>query len=103
MLADDLRHLRAAIALARRARSRGNFPFGALLVDPVGRVVFALSTRRLETPAVPVQDLLDLPCRDVFAHGSRPVVVAGPALGDEAAELFAGFWNSPDLGGARGT
>ena len=33
---DDELHLRSAIALARRARERGNHPFGALLVDAGG-------------------------------------------------------------------
>jgi tRNA(Arg) A34 adenosine deaminase TadA len=35
----DLQHLRAAIALAGRAREHGNHPFGAILVDRDGAVV----------------------------------------------------------------
>ncbi len=35
----DLSHLRAAIAVAWRAREHGNHPFGALLVDDAGRAV----------------------------------------------------------------
>lgn len=35
----DLRHLRSAIGLARRARERGNRPFGAVLVGADGRVL----------------------------------------------------------------
>ena len=35
----DLRHLRAAIAIARRARPRGNHPFGALLADEGGKLL----------------------------------------------------------------
>ena len=35
----DLLHLRAAIDLARRARERGNRPFGAVLVSAEGRVL----------------------------------------------------------------
>jgi tRNA(Arg) A34 adenosine deaminase TadA len=35
----DLRHLRAAIALARSARAHGNHPFGALLVAERGNVL----------------------------------------------------------------
>lgn len=34
----DVTYLRAAIALARRSRQRGNHPFGALLVDAAGVV-----------------------------------------------------------------
>ena len=36
---DDERHLLAAIELARRARSNGNHPFGALLADAGGNVL----------------------------------------------------------------
>jgi tRNA(Arg) A34 adenosine deaminase TadA len=35
----DIRHLRAAIALARSARAHGNHPFGALLADERGDVL----------------------------------------------------------------
>lgn len=35
----DHQHLRAAIALSRRARDRGNQPFGALLTGPDGQVL----------------------------------------------------------------
>jgi len=35
---------------------------------------------------------LDLPCREVFARGQRPIVVAGPLLEDEAAVVHEGFW-----------
>jgi tRNA(Arg) A34 adenosine deaminase TadA len=35
----DIKHLRSAIALAWRARQRGNHPFGAVLVDQHNQVV----------------------------------------------------------------
>jgi tRNA(Arg) A34 adenosine deaminase TadA len=35
----DRKHLRAAIALARRAREHGNHPFGAVLADESGAVL----------------------------------------------------------------
>lgn len=35
----DLQHLRAAIAIAARAREHGNHPFGALLTDANGTVL----------------------------------------------------------------
>jgi tRNA(Arg) A34 adenosine deaminase TadA len=38
-VSDDERHLLAAIELARRSRTNGNHPFGALLVDATGQVV----------------------------------------------------------------
>jgi hypothetical protein len=37
---------------------------------------------------------LDLPCREVFARGQRQVVVAGPALEDEAGAVHEGFWTA---------
>jgi len=36
---DDERYLLRAIDLAARARSKGNEPFGALIVDPDGNVL----------------------------------------------------------------
>ena len=33
---------------------------------------------------------LDLPCRNVFAAGQRPVEVIGPLLEDEAAAIHFG-------------
>ena len=35
----DLKHLRVAIELARKARARGNHPFGALIADANGDVL----------------------------------------------------------------
>lgn len=39
MTADDLRYLRLAISVAVQARSMGNHPFGAILVDEHGQVL----------------------------------------------------------------
>ncbi|MCY1073608.1 nucleoside deaminase [Archangium lansingense] len=36
---DEQRHLKQSIELARKARERGNHPFGAVLVDRNGRVL----------------------------------------------------------------
>lgn len=42
---DELRHLRAALRLAERARVRGDDPFGAVLVDETGaRIAEAMNT-----------------------------------------------------------
>jgi tRNA(Arg) A34 adenosine deaminase TadA len=67
---------------------------GAAYWAGIGRVVYALSERRLkaiigdhvENPT------LDLPCRMVFAAGQRPVEVLGPLLEDEAAAIHLGAW-----------
>jgi tRNA(Arg) A34 adenosine deaminase TadA len=60
----------------------------------VGRVVYGLSERRLKalTGAHEENPTLDLPCREVFAAGQRPVEVVGPLLEDEAAALHQGAW-----------
>ena len=39
MTQDHTTHLRVAIAVAQRARSKGNHPFGAILVDETGQVL----------------------------------------------------------------
>ena len=43
----DLKHLRQAIVLARRARERGNGPFGAVLVDQHGAVLMEAENTRV--------------------------------------------------------
>lgn len=39
MKEDDVKFIRAAIDVAQRAKDKGNHPFGALLVDPQGRIL----------------------------------------------------------------
>lgn len=36
---DDIRFIRAAIDVAQKAKDKGNHPFGAILVDPAGRIL----------------------------------------------------------------
>jgi tRNA(Arg) A34 adenosine deaminase TadA len=68
---------------------------GAVYWAGIGRVLYALSEKRLkqiignhaENPT------LDLPCRSVFASGQRKVEVVGPLLEDEAAALHGGVWD----------
>jgi tRNA(Arg) A34 adenosine deaminase TadA len=62
----------------------------------IGRLVYGMSERRLlditgnhaENPT------LDLPCREVFARGQKPISVHGPftEVEDEIAALHRGFW-----------
>jgi len=67
---------------------------GAIYWIGVGRVVYALAETGLlkftghdrENPT------LDLPCREVFARGQKQIVVAGPLLEEEAADVHEGFW-----------
>jgi tRNA(Arg) A34 adenosine deaminase TadA len=160
----DVTFLRASFAVARRARERGNFPFGAVLVDAggaelgegentqltsrdatghaelnllreatarygpdtmggctlyasaepcpmcagaiywgrVGRLVFGLGAYRLceVTGDNPANPPLLMRCTEVFARGTRRIVVRGPALEREAAEVHAGFWRPAAAGPA---
>ena len=67
---------------------------GAIYWSGIGRVVYALSESALRglTGDDPENPTLDLPCREVFARGQRPVAVEGPGEVPGAAEVHAGFW-----------
>ncbi len=65
---------------------------GAIFWGGVGRVVYALSEEGLYAMTGDSPDKLLLSCRDVFAHGGRPIEVFGPALEEEARSVHAGFW-----------
>ena len=64
----------------------------------IGRLVYGMSERRLlqltgnhaENPT------LDLPCREVFARGQKPMQVWGPVteVEDEIAALHRRFWKA---------
>jgi tRNA(Arg) A34 adenosine deaminase TadA len=151
----DIRLIRASIEIARKARNRGNHPFGALLVDEAGnivleaentvvteqdctghaetnlmrkasskydsdflakctiytstepcpmctgaifwanvrRVVYGLSEESLyEMIDWDSEDILYLPCRELFQKGQKSIEVVGPILEDEAREVHLGFW-----------
>ncbi len=68
---------------------------GAIYWGGVSRVMFGLSECGLLalTGDDPENPTFDLPCREVFAHGQRPVEVVGPLLEDEARALHDGFWS----------
>jgi tRNA(Arg) A34 adenosine deaminase TadA len=68
---------------------------GAIYWAGIGRVVYALSEKRLkELTGNHVENpTLDLPCRTVFAAGQRKVEVVGPLLEDEAAAQHKGVWD----------
>ena len=67
---------------------------GAIYWTGIGRVVFALPEAGLfrYTGSHAENPTLDLPCREVFARGQKPVVVAGPFLEEEAGKVHEGFW-----------
>ncbi|HEY6057689.1 MAG TPA: nucleoside deaminase [Candidatus Limnocylindrales bacterium] len=67
---------------------------GAIYWCGIGRVVYALSERRLLelTANHPENPTLSLSCREVFARGQRLLEVIGPMLEDEAEKPHEGFW-----------
>jgi tRNA(Arg) A34 adenosine deaminase TadA len=67
---------------------------GAIYWTGIGRVVFALPETGLlrYTGSHEENPTLDLPCREVFARGQRPIAVAGPFLEEEAGKVHEGFW-----------
>jgi tRNA(Arg) A34 adenosine deaminase TadA len=67
---------------------------GAIYWIGIGRVVFALSETGLMryTGSHEENPTLDLPCREVFARGQKPIAVVGPLLEDEAGKVHEGFW-----------
>jgi tRNA(Arg) A34 adenosine deaminase TadA len=69
---------------------------GAIYWTGIGRVVFALAETGLlrYTGSHTENPTLDLPCREVFARGQKPIAVAGPLLEDEAGLVHEGFWVS---------
>jgi len=62
----------------------------------IGRVVFGFSEASLRklTGPHPANPTLALPCRELFARGSRAIEVIGPYLEDEAAAPHRGYWDS---------
>jgi tRNA(Arg) A34 adenosine deaminase TadA len=66
---------------------------GAIYWGNIRRVVYGLSEEGLyEIAGRNVEDVLLLPCRDVFARGHKPIEVIGPILEDEARRVHEGFW-----------
>jgi tRNA(Arg) A34 adenosine deaminase TadA len=73
---------------------------GAIYWGNVGRVVYAISEKRLLelTGSDPQNPTFDVPCRTVFAGGQKDIVVVGPIddleLEVEAAAPHQGFWEN---------
>jgi hypothetical protein len=64
----------------------------------IGRLVYGMSEcRLLELTGKHAENpTLDLPCREVFARGQKPIEVIGPVAGAEAeiAALHSAFWST---------
>lgn len=60
----------------------------------VRRVVYGLSEESLyKIIGGESDEVLYLPCREIFKRGKKPIEVVGPMLEDEAHEVHKGFWN----------
>lgn len=69
---------------------------GAIYWCNIGRVVYAMSEEQLLalTGSHPENPTFSLPCREVFSHGQRNIVVIGPVaqFEQQAAQAHMGFW-----------
>ena len=66
---------------------------GAIFWGNARRVVYGLSQAGLyEMIGEDAEEVLRLPCRELFGRGQQRVEVIGPILEEEAKEVHAGFW-----------
>ena len=66
---------------------------GAIFWANVRRVVYGLSEESLyEMTGEDSEDVLYLPCREIFAKGRKSIEVIGPVLEEEAKKVHEGFW-----------
>lgn len=66
---------------------------GAIFWANVRRVVYGLSEESLyEMVDKDAEEVLILPCRELFRKGRKPIEVIGPILEDEARKVHEGFW-----------
>jgi len=67
---------------------------GAIFWTNVRRVVYGLSEEGLyEMIGWDAEEILHLPCHEVFERGRKSIEVIGPILEEEAREVHVGFWN----------
>ncbi|MEJ2599284.1 MAG: nucleoside deaminase [Anaerolineales bacterium] len=66
---------------------------GAIFWGDVGRVVYAVSQKRLHSlMGEKTREVLLITCREVFDKGKKSIEVVGPILEDEAIRAHEGFW-----------
>ena len=66
---------------------------GAIFWGNVRRVVYGLSEESLYGMVDPdSENVLILPCREIFLKGKKPVEIIGPVLEEEAQQVHEGFW-----------
>jgi tRNA(Arg) A34 adenosine deaminase TadA len=68
---------------------------GAIFWSGIQRVVYGVSEAGLyRLVGEEAEDVLQLSCREVLAHGQRKVEVIGPLLEEEGLKVHKGFWDS---------
>lgn len=68
---------------------------GAIFWSGIGRVVYGVSEAGLyHLVGMDSSEVLQLSCREVLAHGVRPVEVIGPLLEEEGLRVHQGFWQA---------
>lgn len=68
---------------------------GAIFWSGIGRVVYGVSEAGLyQLVGVNSEEVLQLSCREVLAHGARTVEVLGPLLEEEGLRVHTGFWST---------
>jgi tRNA(Arg) A34 adenosine deaminase TadA len=66
---------------------------GAIYWGNVRRIVYGLSEAGLyELTGEDNEEVLYLPCRDLFERGKKSIEVLGPVLEEEARKVHEGFW-----------
>jgi tRNA(Arg) A34 adenosine deaminase TadA len=66
---------------------------GAIFWGNIRRVVFGLSEEGLyQITGEDHEEVLYLPCREVFEKGHKDIEVIGPILEEEARKVHEGFW-----------
>jgi len=66
---------------------------GAIFWGNVRRVIYGLSEVGLyEMVSEDAEEVLYLPCRELFEKGRKPIEVIGPVLEEEAKKVHQGFW-----------
>jgi tRNA(Arg) A34 adenosine deaminase TadA len=67
---------------------------GAIYWGNMRRVVYGLSERRLrELVGIDHEEVIRLPCRELFNRGNKSIQVVGPILEEEALEVHTNFWS----------
>jgi len=66
---------------------------GAIFWSNIRRVVYGVGEEKLYALiGTESEEILYLPCQDVFNRGNKSIEVIGPLLEDEALQVHKGFW-----------